>query len=130
MEVALNLDLTSSEMACSHLLPDAVGTVPVVSLHLPAGTEIIPWAPVTQLYNYSPGIYMYVYIYIYIVTAVEWHCQMPESIVFPGQLQPDFLHNCNSLKASLPAPFCQLDITASKMFKHKLRSSADGLESA
>lgn len=55
---------------------------------------------------------------------------MPESIVFPGQILPDFLHNCNSLKASLPARFCQLDITASKTFKHKPRPGVDGLGSA
>lgn len=50
----------------------------------------------------------FICIFIFSVTSVEWHCQMPESIVFPGQLLPDFLHNCDSLKASLPAWFCQL----------------------
>lgn len=55
---------------------------------------------------------------------------MPDSIVFPGQLLPDFLRNCDSLKTSLPAQFCQLDITASKTFKHKSRPGADGPESA
>lgn len=62
MEAAINLDLTSSEMAFLHLFPNAVGTVAVFSPHLPAGTEIIPWAPVIQLYNCSAGIYMYIYI--------------------------------------------------------------------
>lgn len=36
------------------------------SLHLPIGTGIIPWAPVTLLHNCSPEIYIYVHIYTYI----------------------------------------------------------------